>query len=187
MENFVYPLGSVVAINNGMEVFIISYGNKKSKFEYYGCLLLEGFDYNKSYRFNNDNILYPIFIGYNNEELKEITKDIAKEFNPPKVPFLPIGSVVKTKDFERVMITGFAQYDFVNGKYHDYSGITYNNDLEVFLEKDEIVDILFVGMQTEESIGLSYLVDEVEEDIKNGKNVKEKIKKIIEDIDKGGS
>ena len=187
MNNYVYPLGSIVAINDGIEVFIVSYGNKKIGSEYLGTVLLEDYDINKIYPFNNENILYPIFIGYENEEINKIRENVGKDFPKPKIPYLPIGSVVSTEKVERLLIIGFADYNEKKDELHDFIGINYDNEEEVLFNRDDVTDILFVGMQTKESIGLSIMLKEINSGPKNGKFLEDKMKEILNGIEVGGN
>ena len=184
MNNYVYPLGSIVTLKDDIHVFILSYAvkdkNKKS-YEYVGCNILEGFNPNKLYFFNNNEILYPIFIGYQSNKTKIITDKVSEHYEPPKLIFLPIGSIVSTKDNDKVMITGYTILNLIDNQSYDYLGINYKDNEPVYFNKKEITNLHFVGYQTTESIGLSYLLEEIAPDFHEGKNIKEKINKILEE------
>jgi len=199
--NYVYPLGSVVALKeDAMEVVIVSYNikDKNKNYEYVGCGLIDGYDPERVYVFNNDEILYPIFIGQNNQEMRKITELVGKKYSPPIIHFLPVGSVVSLKNKNRVMIIGFLEYDIKEEKFYEYLGIDYEDEMPLYFNKEDITDILFVGMQTESSIGFSILLEELNRDLKDGKNIREKYSELmkkmlnsneqeVETLEEGGS
>jgi len=180
--NFVYALGSVVALKeDAMEVVIVSYNvkDKNKNYEYVGCGLIDGYDPERIYIFNNDEILYPIFIGQKNQEMRKITELVGKKYSPPIIHFLPVGSVVSLKNKNRVMVIGFLEYDIKEEKFYEYLGVDYEDDMPLYFNKEDITDILFVGMQTEASIGFSIFLEELDHDLKDGKNLNEKYTEIM--------
>ena len=183
MNEYVYPLGSIVAVKDQIKIVILSYAIKDNKnnksFEYLGCELITGYNPEKLYFFNNEDILYPIFIGYESKEIEVIVKKVAPHYNPPKFPFLPVGSIVETKDIKKIMIIGYAIYNESDEKYYEYYGYNQSNDKGVYFNKEDVIAVNFVGYQTKESLGLTLFLDEISPTIREGSDLKTKIEELL--------
>ncbi|WLR41403.1 DUF4176 domain-containing protein [Bacillus carboniphilus] len=100
----------------------------------------------------------------------EIEESDLTEYDTNKL--LPIGTVIKVKQFTKpVMIYGHNQIQTSTGKSFDYIAVPYpegniSPDYNMFLNRNMIEEVLYIGYITEED---KKLREEVELQIKNGK------------------
>lgn len=185
---FVYPLGSVVLINDKInnkkvEILISSYGMKDNRnnasYEYAGFEIPIGYNPNNIYYFNNQDIICPIFIGYKGEHNKKIRNLVSDHYLDANIGYLPIGSVVEIANKEKVLITGLCLIDLKESKLRDYIGKGIANDLTYRFNRDEIVDIDFVGYQGEEFLNYKKIIDALYKELKDKKDLYKEFKRLI--------
>ncbi len=188
MNKYIYPLGSVVSIkNNEFVVLITGYAieNKKigKTYEYCGYELPLGYNPDRTFLFNNEDIAFPVFIGHKSEEKTRFRYEISRHYSDNKLPFFPIGSVVETAYKKELMIIGYVTYNLLDTNIYDYVGIDDDNNTFYF-NKEDIKEIDFIGCVTDDYKNLAIYMEDVYKDIREKKNILPKIEARIKEMEK---
>lgn len=166
-NNNKFSLGTVVQVKGSAQlIMILGYSTiSNKKFDYEGCIYPLGvLDPSHNYLFSNKDIKKVIFHGYSNgQDINFDEIPICEEKEQEKNAFpelltlrrlLPVGSVVKIKQFEDVKFMITANLMTKEGKdelktYHYMASIYpigfMNDDANMFFNSEDITDIYHFG------------------------------------------
>ncbi len=184
MSKYIYPLGSIVAIkNNPKTILITGYAIKDDKkdksYEYCGYEIPLGYNPDRTFLFNNEDITFPVFIGNISIDGTKFRNEISKHYSEYDIPFLPIGSIVQTfKNDKELMIIGYVNCDISNNIIYDYVAID-DDDNPFHFDKEDIKEVIFIGCVTDDYKNYVIFINDIYKNIKDKKSIMPIIKEKI--------